>query len=212
MICEMAHVQVGQCTIVIGNAFWNTVSVEHKLAEDDKFAANKDDADIQQRLDKIDVYFKKAGELILRFDSEVGSLDVIKTSSIDTMVERDNFVFGTSGGDGNNWAKAHYTEDAQLIDHDALVDVIGKELEGESGTCSGLALLLFMKMIDHYSDRIIDPFLENSDEALILYNKWHDILKQQEPKYTELNWGNDSSIVASLRFSGKLNGNWHQLI
>ena len=191
----MVHVQVGQCTcaIVIGNAFWNTVSVEHKLTEDDKFAANKDDADIQQRLDNI--YFKKAGEL--RSDSEVGILDVTKTSPIDTMLERDNFVFGASGGGGgNNWAKAHYTEDAQSID--GLVDVIGKELESESGTCSGLALLLFVKMRDNYSDRItstfnvcaslkvlnvvvepyhatlsIDQFLENSDEALILilYNK-----------------------------------------
>ena len=127
-------------------------------------------------------------------------------------------------------AKAHCTEDAQLID--GLVDVIGKKLEGESGNCSGLVLLLFMKMRDNYSDRItstfsgnasvkvsnvvvepynstlsIDQFLENSDDALILYNESHNILKPQEPKYAGLNWGNDSSIVASLRFDGKFNGN-----
>ena len=39
----------------------------------------------------------------------------------------DNFVFGHSGA-GNNWAKGHYTEGAELID--AVLDVVRKEAEG----------------------------------------------------------------------------------
>ena len=36
----------------------------------------------------------------------------------------DNFVFGQTGG-GNNWAKGHYTEGAELID--SVLDVVRKE-------------------------------------------------------------------------------------
>lgn len=38
----------------------------------------------------------------------------------------DNFVFGQSGA-GNNWAKGHYTEGAELID--SVLDVVRKEAE-----------------------------------------------------------------------------------
>ena len=39
----------------------------------------------------------------------------------------DNFVFGQSGA-GNNWAKGHYTEGAELVD--SVLDVVRKEAEG----------------------------------------------------------------------------------
>lgn len=38
----------------------------------------------------------------------------------------DNFVFGQTGA-GNNWAKGHYTEGAELID--AVLDVTRREAE-----------------------------------------------------------------------------------
>jgi tubulin beta len=38
----------------------------------------------------------------------------------------DNFVFGQTGA-GNNWAKGHYTEGAELID--SVLDVVRKEAE-----------------------------------------------------------------------------------
>ena len=38
----------------------------------------------------------------------------------------DNFVFGQSGA-GNNWAKGHYTEGAELVD--SVLDVVRKEAE-----------------------------------------------------------------------------------
>ena len=225
---EIVHVQVGHGTNIIRNAFCLTMGVEHKLAKNGKFAANKDDPDNQRRLDKIDVYCKKVGEL--RFvphaaliDSKVDSSDVIKASPISTMVKLDNFVFSASSA-GNNWAV------------DGVVNVIRKSSQGfpityslGEGTGSGLAGLLFMKIGNNYpyritaivgvyvSDFVVEPynatlsthqFLEIDNEAL--YNISHDILKQQASKYGELNWTislvMNSGIVASLRFSGKLNG------
>ena len=171
MVREIVHVQVGQCGNQIGNAFWNTMSKEHKLAADGKFTGDKvGDAN---RLDKVDVYFKDAGNL--RFvpraalvDLEPGSLDVIKASPMGKMFKPDNFVFGASGA-GNNWAKGHYTEGAELIDE--VVDVIRKEAEScdcpqgfqithslGGGTGSGLGTLLLMKIRDNYPDRITATF------------------------------------------------------
>ena len=57
MICEIVHFKVGQCVNLFGNAVWNSMSV------DGTFAATKDDADNERRLDEIDVYFTKVGEL-----------------------------------------------------------------------------------------------------------------------------------------------------
>ena len=164
MICEIVHIQVGQCAHLIGNAVWNAMSV------DDKFTTNKDNADNQRRSDEIDVYFTQAGEL--RFvphaaliNSEVGSLDKIKASAIDAIGKPDNFLFGASGA-GNNWTKAHYTKGAKLIG--GVVDVIIKGSKSYDcpqasqirhsqnslggGTGSELATLLLMKIRDNYCD------------------------------------------------------------
>ncbi len=57
----------------------------------------------------------------------------------------------------------------------------------------------------------IHQLLENSDETFsISYN----VLKQKEPKYSDLNWVISmvmSGITASLRFSGKLNGDLRKM-
>lgn len=39
----------------------------------------------------------------------------------------DNFIFGQTGA-GNNWAKGHYTEGAELVE--SVLDVVRKEVEG----------------------------------------------------------------------------------
>ena len=112
------------------------------------------------------------------------------------------------------------------------------------GTGSGMGTLLLLKIRDNYPDRItatfsvypspkvsdvvVEPYnatlsihqlLENSDETFVIDNEAlfsisHNILKQQEPKYTELNWVISmvmSGITASLRFSGKLNGDLRKM-
>merc|ERR1711988_142472 len=112
------------------------------------------------------------------------------------------------------------------------------------GTGSGTGTLLLLKIRDGYPDRItttysvfpspkvsdtvVEPYnavlsshqlLENSDETFIidneaLYNINHNILKNNQPTYEELN-----SLIAqaccgitcSLRFPGKLNGDLRKL-
>merc|ERR1711988_1688082 len=100
---------------------------EHELEGDGRPSAAFDDT----AADKIDVYFKAAGsgKYVPRaalVDLEPGTLDVVKASAVGTLFKPDNFVFGSSGA-GNNWAKGHYTEGAELIDE--ALDVVRKEVE-----------------------------------------------------------------------------------
>ena len=64
----------------------------------------------------------------------------------------------------------------------------------------------------------MDQLVENSDEHLIdneaLFSISHNVLKQKEPRYHDLNWVISmvmSGITASLRFSGKLNGDLRKM-
>merc|ERR1712129_695103 len=78
------------------------------------------------------------------------------------------------------------------------------------------------------SDAVVEPYnatlsihqlLENSDETFVIDNEAlfsisHNVLKQKEPKYKDLNWVISmvlSGITASLRFSGKLNGDLRKM-
>jgi len=78
------------------------------------------------------------------------------------------------------------------------------------------------------SDVVVEPYnatlsihqlLENSDETFVIDNEAlfsisHNVLKQKEPKYSDLNWVISmvmSGITASLRFSGKLNGDLRKM-
>lgn len=70
---------------------------------------------------------------------------------------------------GNNWAKGHYTEGAELVD--SVMDVVRKEAEGcdslqgfqlahslGGGTGSGMGTLLISKIREEYPDRIMSSF------------------------------------------------------
>lgn len=72
-------------------------------------------------------------------------------------------------GTGNNWAKGHYTEGAELADW--VLDVVRRECESceclqalqlthslGGGTGSGLGTLLLSKMREEYPDRIFNTF------------------------------------------------------
>jgi len=235
------------------------MGAEHKLEANGKFKGKPEEGDNQLRLDKIDVYYQESGTM--RFvpraclvDLEPGIMDVIKASPMGALFKPDNMCFGASGA-GNNWAKGHYTEGAELIDE--AVDIIRRETEGcdcpqgfqltqsiGGGTGSGMGTLLLLKIRDNYPDRItatfsvypspkvsdvvVEPYnatlsihqlLENSDETFVIDNEAlfsisHNVLKQKEPKYADLNWVISmvmSGITASLRFSGKLNGDLRKM-
>jgi len=168
MVREILHIQVGQCGNQIGNRFWQTVIAEHNLDGSGKYEGEAADID----LDKVGVYMRSAGERYVPraclVDLEPGTVDVIKASPVGTLFKPDNFVFGASGA-GNNWAKGHYTEGAELIEE--ALDVIRKEVENcdcpqgfqichslGGGTGSGMGTLVLLKLRDAYPDRILATF------------------------------------------------------
>lgn len=59
-------------------------------------------------------------------DLEPGTMEAVRSSTYGKLFRPDNFVFGQSGA-GNNWAKGHYTEGAELVD--SVLDVVRKECE-----------------------------------------------------------------------------------
>jgi tubulin beta len=97
-------------------------------------------------------------------DLEPGVIDSVRASQYGGLFRPDNFVFGASGA-GNNWAKGHYTEGAEMVD--SILDVIRKEVENTDcmqgfqlchslggGTGSGLGTLLLSKIRESYPDRV----------------------------------------------------------
>jgi len=168
MVREILHIQVGQCGNQIGNRFWQTVIAEHNLDGAGKYTGDSAATD----LDKVSVYLRSAGERYVPraclIDLEPGTVDVIKASPVGTLFKPDNFVFGASGA-GNNWAKGHYTEGAELIEE--ALDVVRKEVENcdcpqgfqichslGGGTGSGMGTLVLLKLRDAYPDRILATF------------------------------------------------------
>jgi len=168
MVREILHIQVGQCGNQIGNRFWQTVIAEHSIDGSGYYIGENAAVD----LDKVSVYMRSAGERYVPraclIDLEPGTVDVIKASPVGTLFKPDNFVFGASGA-GNNWAKGHYTEGAELIEE--ALDVIRKEVENcdcpqgfqichslGGGTGSGMGTLVLLKLRDAYPDRILNTF------------------------------------------------------
>ena len=67
-------------------------------------------------------------------------MDSVRSGPYGLIFRPDNFVFGQTGA-GNNWAKGHYTEGAELID--SVLDVVRKEAE----SCDCLQGLLTLPRI-----------------------------------------------------------------
>jgi len=59
-------------------------------------------------------------------DLEPGAMDTIRNSAYGELFRPDSFVFGQSGA-GNNWAKGHYTDGAELVEN--VLEVVRKEAE-----------------------------------------------------------------------------------
>jgi tubulin beta len=76
-----------------------------------------------------------------------------------------HLIYIGQSGAGNNWAKGHYTEGAELVD--SVLDVVRKEAEScdclqgfqlthslGGGTGSGMGTLLISKIREEYPDRM----------------------------------------------------------
>ena len=165
---EIVHVQGGQCGNQIGAKFWEVISDEHGI---DPTGTYHGDSDLQ--LERINVYYTvpdwaEVPTHSILMDLEPGTMDSVRAGPYGQLFRPDNFVFGQTGA-GNNWAKGHYTEGAELID--SVLDVVRKEAEGcdclqgfqithslGGGTGSGMGTLLISKIREEYQDRIIETF------------------------------------------------------
>jgi len=165
---EIIALQCGQCGNQIGTKFWEVISEEHGL---DKSGFYKGDSDLQ--LERIGVYYSEAsdGKYVPRsilVDLEPGVLDGIKAGPMGGLFRPDNYVNAQSGA-GNNWAKGHYTEGAELVE--AVFDVVRKEVENTDcmqgfqishslggGTGSGFGTLLLTKIKEEFPDRMLCTF------------------------------------------------------
>lgn len=177
--------QAGQCGNQMGSAFWTTISEEHAIDHDGKHVGNN-----PTQLERVGVYYSQARDeryvpRTVLIDLEPGVIDGIKASKLGRMYRPDNFVYGQSGA-GNNWAKGHYTEGAELIE--SVLEVVRREAEAcetlqgfqvchslGGGTGSGLGTLLVTKIREEFPDRMlctysVMPSPKVSDTVVEPYN------------------------------------------
>jgi len=149
---EIVHIQVGQCGNQIGAKFWEIISDEHGIQPNGMYQGES-----ELQLERIDVYYNEAsgGKYVPRavlVDLEPGTMDSVRSGPYGQIFRPDNFVFGQSGA-GNNWAKGHYTEGAELVD--SVLDVVRKESEG----CDCLQVKLLKQHESYSKARLILIFI-----------------------------------------------------
>ncbi|KAE8362546.1 Tubulin/FtsZ, GTPase domain-containing protein [Aspergillus caelatus] len=165
---EIVHLQTGQCGNQVGTAFWQIISGEHGLDASGVYTGSND-----QELERMNVYFNEVGNQkyvprAVLVDLEPGTMDAVRAGPFGQLFRPDNFVFGQSSA-GNNWAKGHYTEGAELVD--SVVDVVRREAEScdclqgfqithslGGGTGSGMGTLLISKIREEFPDRMMATF------------------------------------------------------
>ncbi|XP_042555378.1 tubulin beta chain-like isoform X3 [Dipodomys spectabilis] len=165
---EIVYIQAGQCGNQIGAKFWEMLSDEHNIDCTGNYYG-----DSHLQLQRIEVYYNEAAgnkyvPRAIMVDLEPGTLDSVRSGPFGQSFRPDNFIFGQSGA-GNNWAKGHYTEGAELIE--SVLDVVRREsercdcLQGfqlahslGGGTGSGMGTLILNKIREEYPDRIMNTF------------------------------------------------------
>lgn len=182
---EIVHIQVGQCGNQVGTKFWEIICDEHGVSGDGQWVGTS-----SLQAERLGVYWNSPevtgaisihqgvttasnpDQLMMEtarrsswrpravlVDLEPGTMDAVKGGPLGKLFRPDNYVFGHTGA-GNNWAKGHYSEGAELVD--SLLDVVRRETEGcdclqgyqmvhalGGGTGSGLGTLLINK-VKHY--------------------------------------------------------------
>ncbi|CAJ1350433.1 unnamed protein product [Effrenium voratum] len=190
-----------QCGNQIGAKFWEVIADEHGI---DPTGTYHGDSDLQ--LERINVYFNEAtgGRYVPRavlMDLEPGTMDSVRAGPFGQLFRPDNFVFGQTGA-GNNWAKGHYTEGAELID--SVLDVVRKEAEGcdclqgfqlchslGGGTGAGMGTLLISKVREERWSGIMETFSvipspKVSDTVVEPYNavlSFHQLVENSDESF-----------------------------
>ncbi|XP_041944527.1 tubulin beta-1 chain [Alosa sapidissima] len=165
---EIVHLQIGQCGNQIGSKFWEVITEEHGI---NTVGIYEGDSPLQ--LERLNVYFNEAhgGKYVPRavlVDLEPGTMDSVRCSRMGKLFRPDSFIHGNSGA-GNNWAKGHYTEGAELVEQ--VVDRVRVESEScdclqgfqivhslGGGTGSGMGTLIINKIREEFPDRIMNSF------------------------------------------------------
>ncbi|TPP59995.1 beta-tubulin [Fasciola gigantica] len=145
-------------------------------------------------------------------DLEPGCLDNIRSGPSGDLFRPDNFVFGATGA-GNNWAKGHYTDGAELTE--VIMEVVRKECEAceciqgfqfvlsmGGGTGSGLGTLMMGKIREEYPDRIVCPFVaypspKVRDNVPLVLGRFDRCSKSL---YTELSVSNSAGSPVAAQF------------
>merc|ERR1712153_126487 len=215
---EIVHIQGGQCGNQIGAKFWEVICDEHGIDPTGTYCG---DSDLQ--LERINVYFNEAsgGRYVPRavlMDLEPGTMDSVRSGPFGQIFRPDNFVFGQTGA-GNNWAKGHYTEGAELID--SVLDVVRKEAEScdclqgfqlthslGGGTGAGMGTLLISKIREENPDRVmltfsVGPSPKVSDTVVEPYNATLSVHQLVSAAL--------SGVTCCLRFPGQLNSDLRKL-
>lgn len=148
--------------------FWETISDEHNINRCGHFYGNS-----ILPYQRLNVYYECGPREIfvpraVLCDLEPATINQIRCSCIGRLFNPDCFVTGKSGA-GNNWARGHYTEGAELID--CVLDVTRRQVENcdclqgfqmvhsiGGGSGSGMGSLLLQKLKEEYPDRIINSF------------------------------------------------------
>ncbi|GJN91504.1 hypothetical protein Rhopal_004527-T1 [Rhodotorula paludigena] len=227
---EIVHLQTGQCGNQIGTKFWETITEEHGI---DGQGAYKGDNDLQ--LERLNVYFNEAGNSryvprAVLVDLEPGTMDVIRGGPLGGLFRPDNMVHAQSGA-GNNWAKGHYTEGAELVD--SVLDVVRKEAEGcdclqgfqlthslGGGTGSGMGTLLISKIREEYPDRMMATFSvvpspKVSDTVVEPYNATlsvHQLVENSDETFCIDNEALYDICFRTLKLTSPTHGDLNQLV
>jgi len=207
------HIQTGQCGNQIGQKFWEIITDEHGMDTDG--VPDSDQNEIQA--ERLDVYYNEGqGRYIPRavlVDLEPGTMDTLKAGPLGNLFKPDNYCFAQSGA-GNNWAKGHYTEGAELVDQ--VLEVARKEAEAceciqgfqlthslGGGTGSGMGTLLISKMKEEYPDRLFSTFSvfpspKVSDTVVEPYNTVLSI--HQLIEHTDMTYVIDNEALYDISF------------
>ena len=224
------HMQVGQCGNQTGSKFWQAVSAEHGIDTNGIY-----NGDSEYQLERTNVFFNEGlgGRYVPRailVDLEPGTRDTIQSSSIGDMFRPDNFITGSTGA-GNNWAKGHYTEGAEMVD--SVLDVIRKEAENcecmqgfqmthslGGGTGAGMGTLLVARIREEYPDRLIStysviPSPKVSDTVVEPYNATlsiHQLVENADQCYALDNEALYDISFRTLKLTTPTYGDLNQLI
>ncbi|RJE26945.1 hypothetical protein PHISCL_00752 [Aspergillus sclerotialis] len=214
----------------IGDVFWETILGEHGL---ERTGTYNGDSDLQ--LERISVYFNEShgSKYVPRavlVDLEPGTIDAVRGGPRGELFRPDNYVSGHSGA-GNNWAKGHYTDGAELVDQ--AMDVIQRECEScdslqgfqithslGGGTGAGMGTLLLAKIREEFPDRMMATFSvvpspKVSDTVVEPYNATlsvHQLVEHSDETFCIDNEALYDICMKTLKLSSPAYGDLNQLV